>query len=57
MSDRKILYIAMGIAFVLLLIYAITFSGTSVSNHTSDWGTLVVMRLLVSVLCLSPLYM
>ena len=38
MSDRKILYIAMGIAFVLLLIYAITFSGTSVSNHTSDWG-------------------
>jgi|GEM_PF-1641235 hypothetical protein len=38
MSDQKILYVAMGIAFVFLLIYAISFSGTPVSNQTSDWG-------------------
>lgn len=38
MSDQKFLYIALGVALILLLIYAICFVGTPVSNHTSDWG-------------------
>ena len=38
MSDQKKIYIALGIAFVPLLIYVICFVGAPVSNHTSDWG-------------------
>lgn len=38
MSDRKIILIALGVAFALLLIYAISFIGTPISGQTSDWG-------------------
>ena len=38
MSDRKIILIALGVAFALLLIYAISFIGSPISFQTSDWG-------------------
>lgn len=38
MSDRKIILIALGVAFALLLIYAISFIGSPISCQTSDWG-------------------
>lgn len=38
MSDNKIILTSLGVAFVLLLIYAYCFIGMPISNHTSDWG-------------------
>lgn len=38
MSDRIIILFALGVAFVLLLIYALCFIGMPISNRTSDWG-------------------
>lgn len=38
MSDKNIILIAVGVAVVLLLIYAICFAGAPISSSTSDWG-------------------
>ena len=38
MSDKRIILAAIGVAFSLLLIYAISFIGTPISGQTTDWG-------------------
>ena len=38
MSDRKIIFTAVGIVIILLLFYFASFWGADVSKESSDWG-------------------
>jgi hypothetical protein len=57
MSDRKIIFTAVGIVIILLLFYFTCFWGASVSTETADWGAFGnYAAICVSILSIAFIY-
>lgn len=57
MSDRKIIFTAVGIVIILLLFYFVSFWGADVSKESSDWGAFGnYAAICVSILSIAFIY-
>ena len=57
MSDRKIIFTAVGIVIILLLLYFASFWGADVSKESSDWGAFGnYAAICVSILSIAFIY-